>query len=289
MRHFAPMLAVVCLGVAVGASDDADKGKTDTEKEADQFYYHDGPLAGSLKRDWPPPIFDADIGHLWNRLFAAFFIRRSALPEEPGGEPVVRIEGGDLVDLLAWPTTTYWSEPAGFERVNRLLDEFHEQRGERMIAAPLPRAVFQNDLWAAYDLLVMQNIRRFSTRAQRKRRDVLCRKLAATIQALALPREEIGKLPHNYQAATGSGKFAAEDGPAAGTDYLPPRLLSLESPWVEIEFYQPDIHEDIDGRFITLHTRNYRGRSYFRVFYRFPGGRGPLKEYLRYLDAEAVD
>ena len=86
MRHFAPMLAVVCLGVAVGASDDADKGKTDTEKEADQFYYHDGPLAGSLKRDWPPPIFDADIGHLWNRLFAAFFIRRSALPEEPGGE-----------------------------------------------------------------------------------------------------------------------------------------------------------------------------------------------------------
>ena len=40
---------------------------------------------------------------------------------------------------------------------------------------------------------------------------------------------------------------------------------------------------------MTLHTRNYKGRSYFRVFYRFPGGRPALEEYCKYLDAEGLD
>jgi hypothetical protein len=61
------------------------------------------------------------------------------------------------------------------------------------------------------------------------------------------------------------------------------------SEWLEIDFHQPDLHEDLGGRFITLHTRHYQGRSYFRVFYRFPGGRDALEKYRAYLNAEGID
>ena len=43
--------------------------------------------------------------------------------------------------------------------------------------------------------------------------------------------------------------------------------------WPELDFHQPKLHEDIERRFVFLHTRAFRGRSYFRVFYRFPEGR----------------
>ena len=45
--------------------------------DTDPAYYHEGPLAGSLKSADPLPIYDDDPQHLWNRLFAAFYIRPS--------------------------------------------------------------------------------------------------------------------------------------------------------------------------------------------------------------------
>src|SRR5260221_9516546 len=59
-------------------------------EEQDPAYYHTGELAGSLRSTEPPPLFDADPQHLWNRLFAAVTIRPSLLPSRRGGPPVAR-------------------------------------------------------------------------------------------------------------------------------------------------------------------------------------------------------
>src|SRR5688572_21907897 len=72
----------------------------------DPAYYHTGELAGSFKSDQPLPVYDSDPAHLTNRLFAALYTRESKIPTKRGGEPVERIEGGDVVDFYAWPSST---------------------------------------------------------------------------------------------------------------------------------------------------------------------------------------
>jgi len=119
--------------------------------EPPDWYYREGPLRGSLKSDQPLPLYDADSQHLWNRLFAVFYIRPSQLPSRPEypqdatkleewdrklrdgklpfGPVIKRFEGGDTMSLLAWARTRYYSEPETFARADRLLDEFlHDPR-----------------------------------------------------------------------------------------------------------------------------------------------------------------
>src|SRR4029078_2081107 len=123
----------------------------------------------------------------------------------------------------------------------------------------------------------------------RRRRTELCRKLARAIKALALPAEELAKLPNNFELAVKSGYFAASHEFDPKRNYLPPRLLADRQEWPELDFHQPTLHEDIERRFVFLHTRAFRGRSYFRVFYRFPEGRQQLEEYLKQVEAVGVD
>lgn len=255
----------------------------------DALYHQGGELRGSLRTEGPLPIYDPDPGHLWNRLFTALFTRRSNLPSKAGGKPVPRIEGGDVPEFLGWAKTTYWSEPETVERLTGLLEEFLRERGERLSSDPLKRVLLQNDLWAAHDFLVERNIAWSGSTEERKRRSKLAGLLARSIRALALPRAELEKLPDNYAAAVRSAAFSPAHEWDRKRDYLPAGLLSDPATWAEIDFFQPDIHEDIEGRFLTLHARHFRGRSYFRVFYRFPGGREKLAEYLKYVEAEGVD
>lgn len=144
-------------------------------------------------------------------------------------------------------------------------------------------------MWAAFDYLTGKNIKRFGPLETRKRRDLLCRKLSRTIASLALSNAEIAKLPDTYAAAVRSGGFAAQHDFEPDRNYLPTGLLTQPAEWVEIDFFQPDLHEDLADRFVTLHTRAFRGRSYFRIFYRFPEGRKQLAEYLTQLDKTGVD
>ncbi|MBT4866333.1 MAG: hypothetical protein HON53_14610 [Planctomycetaceae bacterium] len=257
--------------------------------EPDAAYYHDGPLAGSLKSDKPLPIYVENSDHLWNRLFAAFYMRPSNLPSVKGGKRIQRIEGGDVIDFYGWSKTTYWSEPVVTARLNRLLDEYLEQGGSAMIDDRLRRSVLLRDMWAAYDYFIGQNIRRKGTVSDRATRDVLCRKLARVIRSLALPNQAIGMLPDTYAKALASGQFNTATPLNPKQNYLPTGLLTKPDEWVEIDFFQPDIHEDLSNRFITLHTRSYRARSYFRIFYRFPEGRQQLVQYLKLLDQEGID
>ncbi len=257
--------------------------------EPEPAYHQGGKLDGSLKSALPLAVYHADSNHLWNRLFAAFYTRSSNLPSRPGGKPITRIEGGDYLDFLGWGNTEYWSDPATTKKLNLLLDEFLEAGGSRMIDDPLRRAVLLRDLWAAHDFLTDQNIRRFGPLETRHRRDRLCGKLARAIESLALSPAAIKKLPDTYAAAIHSGHFARKQDFASSNDYLPHGLLTKPDEWVEIDFHQPDIHEDLYDRFLTMHARNYRGRSYFRVFYRFPDGRAQLTDYLKRLDQTGVD
>lgn len=276
------LAACVCCVAACARAAESD--------HPDPAYYHQGELAGSLKSDAPLALYDADPRSLANRLFAAFYLRTSDIPTKRGGTPVRRIEGGDVIDFLAWAGSDYWSSPETCQRLASLLDECLDDPARFRPADPLRRAVLQRDLWAAFDFFVSRNIAREGDKPTRQRRDEICRKLAAVIRSLTLTPLEIESLPDNYALAIESGVFASEHRFDAAVDYLPPRLLTDLEEWQEIDFFQPsDIHEDIQERFVTLHTRNYKGRSYFRVFYRFPGGRPQLDEYLKYVEAEGID
>jgi len=304
--------------------------------EPNDWYYREGPLRGSLKSERPLPLYDSDAEHLWNRLFAVFYIRPSELPSRPeypqdstkldawdrklrAGEltpgPVVkRLEGGDSMGLLAWPRTRYYSEPGTFARADKLLEEFIATRGERLIDDPLKRAFLQRDLWAVFDHLAGQNIARygdgdlirrgalnrnvygyepdevpFDDPEAIERRGILCRKLAVIIQRLALPPAVIQALPDTYAAAVRSGHFASRHDFDCQSNYLPPGLLTRPNEWVEIDTSSESLpHHKQEGQ-IDYVAWSIRGRSYYRIFWRFPGGREAVEKYLKYIREEGVD
>lgn len=327
MHRFSGLTVLsICLGVLRA---------TGSVAQSQDWYYREGPLRGSLKSDHPLPLYDPDPSHLWNRLFAAFYIRPSAISsranypddptlldewdhklrrgELPPGPVVNRIEGGDVPGFLAWPKTRYFSEPATFQRVDGLLDEFLHTRGERLIDEPLKRAFFQRDLWAVFDRLIGQNIDRFGDAdlARRRaavpdyeieaeelrrddpaaihRREVLCRKLAAIIKRLALPKPAIEALPDNYAAAIRSRHFATERTFDPGVNYLPPGLLTRPDEWVEIDNLSGSQHRGKREGQLAFTSWSIRGRSYYRLFWRFPEGRRAVEDYLAYLQREGVD
>jgi hypothetical protein len=257
--------------------------------DLDPAYYHDGELFGSLRSAGPLPLYDADPQHLWNRLHAAISIRESDLPSKRGGTPVKRIEGGDRIEFLGWPGTTYWDEPATVDRIEALLAEFKTQHGEQLIDDPLKKVILQRDLWTVFDYSMSRNIERRGDLETRKRRQELCRQLAEAIRTLALPADQLANLPDNYAIAVESEHFDATHDFDPARNYLPPHLLTDRQEWPELDFHQPQRHEDIERRFVFLHMRAFRGRSYFRVFYRFPEGRGQLEQYLKDLDENWVD
>jgi hypothetical protein len=194
-----------------------------------------------------------------------------------------------VIEFLAWGKTKYWSEKSAFKKLIPLLDEFLAKDGSKLTSDNVKRAIFQHDLWATYDHLVHQNILRTGTLETRKRREVLCKKLANCLQQLALSSAEIQKLPDTFALAVKSGAFVPEHNLDAERNYLPYGLLTKPDEWVETDFYQPNLHEDLSDRFVTLHTRSFLGRSYFRIFYRFPEGRQQLESYLKDLDASGVN
>ncbi len=278
------MIYAMCLSVGLFTTP-----QVCSAADSDPTYYHTGELAGSLKSDGPLAVYAPDAQHLWNRLFSILYIRPSNLPAERGGSPVRRFEGGDYIDFLSWGKTEYWSTPPISDRLHSLLDEFLSNNGASLINDPLKKSILLRDLWAAFDQFTEQNLNRFGSVETRRRRELTCRKLARVIESLRLTPEEIEALPDTYAAAIRSGRFENEQDFVRSNNYLPHELLTAPQDWVEVDFHQPGFHSDLYDRFITQHAREYHGRSYFRIFYRFPGGRDALVDYLKRLDANGVD
>ncbi len=253
------------------------------------YFHQDGPLKGTLKSADPLPLYDADPQHLWNRIYAAFYIRPRVIPATGRQSEMIRYEGGDVIEFLAWGRTTYWSSRPVSATITPLLDEFLDHAGSQQLRDPLKRAIFQHDLWAVYDHLIDQNIKRTGNLETRNRRDALCSRLARCIQQLTLSSSELEQLPRTYSLALKSGHFSPQNNFNATVNYLPHGLLTEPSEWVEIDFYYPKMHEDIMDRFVSLHARSLQRRSHYRIFYRFPEGRKQVVSYLKTLDEKGVD
>jgi hypothetical protein len=204
-------------------------------------------------------LYDPNPDHLWNRLHAALFVRVGA-----GGHEY----GGDRVDPLLWVGSTYLLHGPSHETVVKLLHEFVETRGERLIEDPLKHAVLQRDLWAVSDWLHGDHVpyQEPEVNSDVVRRSVheLTGLLATAIARLALTPEQIHALPDNYATAARAGA-------------LPADLLVSGGPWVSVG--RPD------GPVAAIHVRDAGPgkNSVFLVLIRLPEGRKATLQYLQRL------
>jgi hypothetical protein len=215
-------------------------------------------------------IYDPDPEHLWNRLHSAIFVR----PDIPSTAEVP-----DALDPPLWLNTRYLLAQPSHDRILRLLEEFLETHGERLIRDPLKRAILQRDLWAVFDWSITREPDQAhpGELAYEKERLELQSRLAEVMRRLALTPAEIRGLPFNLAQATTSGQFAKEyerDQPER--PFLPPNLLDPKGPWVPI--FPNGSGEPVAGE----HTQAF-SRSSFLVFMRLPGGRKATFDYLQTL------
>jgi hypothetical protein len=229
-------------------------------------------------------VYDPDPNHLWNRLFAAFYLR-----EVEDMDSVSATRGPNVVDPPLGLHPRFLLDGAAFITCRDILAEFHKKRGHELISDPLKRAVLQRDLWAVFDVLqgvIPSNF--FEGRGERaptltaeqeERRAALCRQIAQAIKALALPRSALDRLPNTYLLAVKSGAFSSRPVDQKSADYLPSDLEEADSPWLEI--FPPESGPRMKEGF--LHTEIVRGRSIFRVFAKgptSPEGTGQFKQWL---------
>src|SRR5262245_3050281 len=89
-------------------------------------------------------VYDTDPEHLWNRLYAALYVRTT----DDG-----QSHGQDELDPLLWENSTYLLTEPRYQQVLGLLNEFLVKGGDKLIEDPLRRALFQHDLWAVFGWL----------------------------------------------------------------------------------------------------------------------------------------
>jgi len=216
-------------------------------------------------------VYDADPQHLWNRLYEALFVRVG-----PDGA----IYGRDRFEPLQWLGSKHLLQGPSHERAVKLLNEFLEKQGEKLIEDPLKRAMLQRDLWLVFSWLQGSHPRSGDSGMHpeklREPQQRLGRPLAAVIRRLALNSEQIKKLPDNYAAAVNSGHFAKSH-PSEQPDkpYLPRDLFSGDGPWVCLGRSDGPVAPE------HLGPSNPFPNSAFLIFLRMPGGRDATLKYLK--------
>lgn len=210
--------------------------------------------------------YHADPNHLWNRVHQYFHSRTA-----PDGQNF----GEDDVDPLLWTETNYLLTGASHKRAIDLLDEFLRTHGERLIAEPLKRAVFQHDLWAVFDWLVTTTTDRYppEKRHVAEARELEGR-LATVIRSVALTRDQVTSLPDNYAAALASKAFPARfDAEHRDRAFLPPEMCSASGPWVTLNPFSS----------VPLAHSYAFSHSAFAIIINLPGGREETIKYLKKL------
>jgi hypothetical protein len=172
------------------------------------------------------------------------------------------------------------------QQVLGLLNEFLDRRGERLIAHPLKRALFQHDLWAVFDWLSDPYVEHVSTTAHLgAQRRALRNRLAPVIRCLALSVEQIEKLPDNYRVAAASQAYPPKQDPAhAEKAFLPRDLFDEHGPWVHFQTGGGKPFPFAKPTALT-HVHFVGGRSAFFVFMNLPGGRQSTLEFLQEVNA----
>jgi hypothetical protein len=229
-----------------------------------------GALADEPAQD--QPVYHIDPDHLWNRLYDGLFVRVG-----PDGG----IHGHDRFEPLLWLASKHLLEGPSHDRAVKLLQEFNDKEGEKLIEDPLKRALLQRDLWMAASWLEGAHTRSGESgvlpeklREARRRLGPL---LAAAIRRLALRLEQVKKLPDNYAQAVKSGRFAksqAEEKP--DRPYLPGDLFSADGPWICVG------RSDRPVATQHLQETNTLANSAFLIFLRLPGGRDAALRHLKH-------
>ena len=206
-------------------------------------------VAADVFADDRTAIYDDDPQHLWNRVYRALAVRTDA-----------GIQYG--IDSSV-PFEEEFDDPA---HVAAVLDEFLKANGEDRASGDVRRALFQHDVWAAFDLAARGNDKELRYR------------LAAVVGRLRMRDEAIAGLPDNHAAAVMSGSFNKNFDPEnPGEGFLPPDLFDTSGPWVEVGGGGL-------GLVAPVHVGALSGRSAFRVFIRCPGGRKATLAYLERLN-----
>jgi hypothetical protein len=203
-------------------------------------------------------IFDSDPNHIWNRTHHCLFARHRA----DGAE-----FGADTLDPLLWQRTWYLLTGDSHARALACLDEFLRSHAERAVQDPLKRAIFQRDLWAAFDWAAAGDD------LPEQRRELETR-LAEVMRRVAITPEQVRRLPDTYAAAVAARQFATEYDPHNPEQaFLPPELFRSDGPWVCLSAYSEDPTAIV----------HFTGRSRFLAFMRLPGGREATANYIREL------
>lgn len=194
--------------------------------------------------------YATDPNHIWNRVHRQLSLRRDI-----NG----KTWGCDDVDPLLWQTTKHVLESPAYQETVRLLDEFTSTHAETLIRDPLPRALFQRDLWAVFSWLGS------TTEDHRQERAELDRRLAVIIKAMALTQPEIQGLPDNYLQVRG---LKTSDGLA---------LPDNSGDWLLIG-------RD-DGKPAARFHSIFFSRSMFLVYLKLPPGATDAGKYLEAMRA----
>jgi len=230
-----------------------------------------GPAESRHKTSAEQAVYDRDPEHLWNRLYEALFVRVG-----PDGGTY----GRDRFEPLLWLGSKHLLQGPSHDCGVKLLDQFLDKHGEKLIEDPLKRALLQRDLWMLFSWLEGMHTHGGGfgippeklVESQRR----LDRPLAAVMRRLALSRDQIKKLPDNYADAVKSGRFAKSHvSEKPDKPYLPPDLFSADGPWVCVG--RPDRPVAPEH----VQKANTLANSAFLIFLRLPGGRDATRKYLK--------
>ena len=212
-------------------------------------------------------IYDSDPTHIWNRLYAALFVRQDA-----SGETF----GADSLDPAPVMFSRHLLERKSHHYAIRVLDEFLHTHAETLVPYPLRRAVLARDLWALFDWSVeRRSVNNGDPTYDAEKKELQVR-LAEILRRLALKPQEIESLPNNYAEAIASGRFPKDYDPThPERAFLPPDLFDPHGPWVPIQ--------GADKPPAEQHVSFFSGRSRFLIFIRLPEGRKATFDYLRQL------
>jgi hypothetical protein len=206
-------------------------------------------------------IYSNDPKDSWNRIFYILFSRRveavmsSEFPEAapfhdydgfPGSVKLQvssrrfeRNETGDRAIDPLFPSEftdvgsrMVLNDPV-YTEFRKALEDALGENGQRSAVA---RAIMQNDLWSAYDILSRDKYYKENGEPElAEHRDELLRLLGSLIRKIALTPGEVRSLSDNYQAVRSQNAL--------------PDLFGKNSGWLEVQWFRRRLHdESVDDR-----------------------------------------
>ena len=233
-----------------------------TTPEAAQQRAAKSPIVGLAAS--PEAIYSNDPNDSWNRIFYYLFSRRlitRMAPDFPEAAPFAEVQGLVQSTPLQASTRTFERNETGdraidplypsfisvpglfliltdptYQKFRKSLEDAREDNSQRSTVA---RAMMQNDLWSAYDIIYRYKHLKESGESDfaNHRLEVLGL-LGRVIRKIALRPDEIQSLPDDY--STARSKFPLPD------------LFGRDSDWLEVQWFPQRLHdESVDYRRVT--------------------------------------